>query len=618
MSVSYLCTTTKVDMKKSWLLIVSLLLTCSLSFAQHIRFAWITDTHIGSPNADKDLLNVVQNINQNKFDFVIATGDITEKGLNDELIAAKKIFAAFNFPLYIIPGNHDTKWSESGCTKFSELFGNNKFYFEYKDFIFIGLNTGIPLRGGGGHFEPQDLIWLDDKLTTLPDTAKIIFACHHQPDGEVDNWYEAANRLARFNFAFIIVGHGHSNRKYSFAGIPGAMGRSTLSKNKIWGYNAFEIFDENISITEINADTSFLWHEYPIMKPENASITPIPNFETSKKIEINQIFNTNSTMTQSVVYSNGTIYFSDLTGNLYSLKQSGEINWSKKLNTSFYAKPLVLNESVIFSGTDGNLYFVTKTSGKLIMQVKLGSTIISSPVLTDKEKAIIVFSNDGLINKISTKDYSVTRTKISSANFESAPLLLNDDLFIGSWDNYVYKISTNFSDENPFKWKWTENKNFYYSPAVAQPVSDGRVIYVTTPDKYVSAIDINSGKTLWRTNAYNSWESIGISNDKTKIFIKSVSDFVQCISVSDTSHNLVWKADLDLGTDTNPTTILERDNRVYVASKKGFVFALNSNNGEIIWKAFLGTARVNNLEFTDNNALIATNMDGKVFLIKER
>ncbi|MBM4176032.1 MAG: hypothetical protein FJ213_07655 [Ignavibacteria bacterium] len=605
-------------MKKSRLTILFLILIFSITFAQHIRFAWITDTHIGSPNADKDLMNVVQSINQDKFDFVIASGDITEKGLNSELEKTINIFQQLERPLFIIPGNHDTKWSESGCTKFIELFSDNKFYFKYKDFVFIGLNTGIPLRGAGGHFEPQDLKWMDEKLNELPDTAKIIFACHHQPDGEVDNWYEATNRLARFNFAFIIVGHGHSNRKYSFAGIPGAMGRSTLAKNKVWGYNSFQIYDENISIAEINADTSFTWHEYPIMKPENASITPAPNFENSGNVSVTQIFDANSTLAQGVTYSNKTIYCADLTGGVYSLNKNGKNNWSKKFNTSFFTKPLEFNAAVILSGTDGNLYFLRKSDGKLIHQVKIGTTIISTPVYNEKDYSIYIFSNDGFINKISTPDYSVIRTKISSLNFESVPLLIKDHLYIGSWDNYVYKIPTDFSKEIPYQWKWTKNKNFYYSPAVAQPVSDGTNLYVTTPDKYVSAINLSTGKTVWRTNAFNSWESIGISSDKSKIFIKSVSDVVQCVSISDTSHKLIWKTDLDLGTDTNPTKIIERNNRVYIATKKGFVYALNSNTGEVIWKAFLGTSRVNNLEFAEENSLIAANMDGKVFVIMEQ
>lgn len=588
-----------------------------LSYSQNVRFAWITDPHIGSPNADKDLKNVVQSINQNKFDFTIATGDITEKGLNSELEETNDIFQNLERPLFIIPGNHDTKWSESGCRKFIESFGDNKFYFKYKNFVFIGLNTGIPLRGGGGHFEPQDLKWLDEKLSNLPDSTKIIFACHHQPDGEVDNWYEITNRLLKFDFAFIIVGHGHSNRKYSFAGIPGAMGRSTLSKNKTWGYNSFEIFDDNISITEINADTSFLWHEYPIMKPEGANITPIPKFENSTDVSVTEVFNTYSTIAQGATYSNNFIFFADLSGNVYSITQSGKIIWKQNFSTAFYTKPLMAKNYVILAGADGSVYFLNNRNGKIINQVKLGNTIISTPVYNKHENSICIFSNDGYINKISLTDFNSLRTKITSMNFESAPLMLDNNFYIGSWDNYVYKVPVNFSNEKPLNWKWTENKNFYYSPAVSQPVSDGINLYVTAPDKHVSAIDLNSGRTIWRTNAYNSWESIGISNDKLNIFIKGVSDTVYCVSISNNSHKLIWKVDLDLGIDTNPTKILERNGRVYVATKKGYVYALNINSGEIIWKAYLGTARVNNLEFADDKSLIATNMDGKVYLITE-
>ncbi len=603
---------------RRFLLILITIFIFKHSFAQNIRFAWITDTHIGSPSANIDLSNVIDDINGKNPDFTIATGDITERGFNSELKEAKEILLKLNRPLFLILGNHDTKWSESGCTKFKELFGDDKFYFKYKDYVFIGLNTGIPLRGGGGHFAPQDLIWLDKKLSVLPIESKIIFACHHQPDNEVDNWYEITNRLSKFNLAFIIVGHGHNNRRYNFAGIPGAMGRSTLSRNKSWGYNVIEISDDKINLTEINSDTSFTWLDYNIQATNETSVTPIPKFEGSQDISINMIYDSKTTLAQAATYKENKIFFADLEGNIFSTNLKGDFIWKQKENTSFYSKPIFVKGQLVLGGTDGNLYFYNFKTGDFKRKINVEASIISTPIFDKDSNQLIVFSNNGNVNYISLRNFSVTSKNLSGKNFESIPLKFGKNIFVGSWDNYFYSIPTKTSDEKIYSWKWTENKNFYYSPAASQPVTDGEMIYVSTPDKYVSAIDINTGQTIWRTNEYNSWESIGISKDKTKLFVKGVSDTVYCISISNKSQKLLWKVDLDLGIDTNPTKILERNNKIYISTKKGFVYSLSSANGEIIWKAFLGTARVNNLELVDSNSIAATNMDGKVFLITER
>ena len=58
------------------------------------KFAFISDTHIGSPNggAEEDLRRTVADINQIKdLDFVVITGDITELGKDEEIKLAKKI-----------------------------------------------------------------------------------------------------------------------------------------------------------------------------------------------------------------------------------------------------------------------------------------------------------------------------------------------------------------------------------------------------------------------------------------------------------------------------------------------------------------------------------------------
>ena len=58
------------------------------------RFAFVTDTHIGSPDgvAEEDLRRTIRDINaQSDLSFVVLTGDITELGTNQELALAKKL-----------------------------------------------------------------------------------------------------------------------------------------------------------------------------------------------------------------------------------------------------------------------------------------------------------------------------------------------------------------------------------------------------------------------------------------------------------------------------------------------------------------------------------------------
>ena len=61
-------------------------------------------------------------------------------------------------------GNHETKWSDSGCTAFGEIFGGERFDFEHKGFLFLGFNSGPLMRMAYGHVVPQDIRWMTEEM----------------------------------------------------------------------------------------------------------------------------------------------------------------------------------------------------------------------------------------------------------------------------------------------------------------------------------------------------------------------------------------------------------------------------------------------------------------------
>ena len=115
----------------------------------NFRFAFISDTHIGSPNgaAEEDLRRTVNDINTMKdIAFVVLTGDITELGTNQELKLAKQILDSLHVKWYILPGNHDTGWSESGGVMFTTVFGYDNLVLILGVFDFLAAHPGLILE----------------------------------------------------------------------------------------------------------------------------------------------------------------------------------------------------------------------------------------------------------------------------------------------------------------------------------------------------------------------------------------------------------------------------------------------------------------------------------------
>src|ERR1051325_5901197 len=152
----------------------------AIAEAQPCRFVLLSDTHVGSTTGEEDLRDAVRDINaMTNVSFVILSGDVAEYGSRENLQLAKQILSEIKIPCHVIPGNHDTKWSESGATDFPRIFGDERFNFEFGGFRFIGMHEGPLMKMGDGHWSPQDVRWLADTLKQLPDKNQpLVFVTH--------------------------------------------------------------------------------------------------------------------------------------------------------------------------------------------------------------------------------------------------------------------------------------------------------------------------------------------------------------------------------------------------------------------------------------------------------
>lgn len=614
-------------MKKILLAFYIIFLFAGTSPAQNFKFGWITDLHIGSPGAESDLENVVHNINgRQDIKFVVVTGDIGEKGRNSELQNAKKILDSLNVKYYIIPGNHDTKWSESGCAEFNHLWGNDKFAFEYDSVKNIGLNSGIPWRGGGGHVSPEDLRWLDSVVTGTPLTEKILFYVHHPLDEDIDNWFKVTNILRQRNVKAVLVGHGHANKLMNFNGIPGAMSRSSLNKGKkSWGYTLAEMKPDSIIFYEVNKDSiPEFWGALPedsLSIPDIDSVQFINYTESGKdngQIKADTIWSKDlgETLSASLLPADGKIFAATVNGNVFCFDSAGRQLWEYKSGERIFSRPAYYNGTVVIATMIGDIIELDAGSGRVLQSIGLGvpltSQLITIGVNYNGEPAegVVVGTSKGdmYCYDLNTLEM-IWENHSAKGMIETRPLAVKDRIIYGSWDGHLYCIAKSTGLLN---WKWTENNNFYYSPAACWPVSDGKNVYVCTPDKHVSSIDLLLGTTNWRKD-YGSWESIGIDSTRTKLFIKGIKDEFSVISAKNGKN--VKKVKVEYGLDTMPVDPIEWRGNILFGSKNGTVYLIDRKYNPVPL-FFLGTARLQNIFQIGSSSFALSNMDGKIFFFK--
>ena len=606
-------------------IIILIFLLSTYCFAQQFKFAWLTDVHIGYPTATEDLKRSVNDINNfNDVNFTIVSGDITATGTFKELSLAKSILDSLNKPYYIIPGNHDTKWSESGCTDFIKLWGEDRFVFQNDSIVFIGLHEGPRMRMADGYFAPEDLRWFDSVINEIKNpNQQIIFITHYPLNSEIANWYEMLDRLKKLNTQVVLFGHGHTNKYYNFEGIPGIMDRSNLrAKDEIGGYNLVDIRNDSIYFFERipNAETKPYWAAVPIHKikldySENYKLFR-PDYSTNEKFNfVKSVWelNTGNTIGSSAEMNDSNLFVGDASGTFYSLIiNDGSVNWKFKVNEAIYSTPIIKDNYVIFGSADSSIYCLDTNDGTQLWKYKTNAAVLGCPVI--KDNIVFIGASDRNFRAIDIETGKLSWEYLGLNGFvETRPAIYDDKILFGAWDQNFYCLDSN---TGKLIWNWKSDKEgTFYSPAACWPVVSDGIVFIVAPDRKLTAIDIDSGNELWRTGKYKVRETIGISEDGKIIFARTMNDTILALPVSKNLSEPIWLTNCNFGYDISSAQIVEKDGVIYYPTKNGMIYALDSETGKIIWQYKICNGYVNTITPNSNKRIITTDFDGKILLI---
>lgn len=612
-------------MKKLLFIIVLLIFSAAL-YAQikPFRFAFLSDTHIGSPNgnADEDLRRTVNDINKmNDIDFVVITGDITELGTNEELPRSKRLFDSLKVKYYIIPGNHDVGWSETGGMGFIKTFGSDRFAFDHKGIRFIGCSSGPYVRMSDGHIPRDAMTWMKNILDTTNANMPVIFLNHYPMDNQMDNWYEVTDMFKTKNTILFLCGHGHANKVLNFEDIPGIMGRSNLrAKQTEGGYNLVDVRTDSILFTERKpvsgemkswAGVKVEQHQYDLTKkfarPDyniNAQYLQVKQ-KWAAASEAN-VISTPAVADQLVVFGNqqGIVTALDL--------KSGKLKWGFKTGGAIYSSPAVSKNKIVFGSTDGYVYCLDE-AGRETWKLKTGAAVLGCPLIENNK--VYIGGSDHNFRAIELETgKEIWSFGGLSGPVVSTPVINKDDIIFGAWDTYLYSLNKNTGKLN---WKWSNGSPVRnYSPASCIPVVKDDVIYIVAPDRYLSAIDAATGQALWRTKEAGVRESIGISQDGKYVYGKTMNDTIAAFPTSRELQKAAWKLHAGFGYEHVPSMLIEKDGIIFFGTRNGVVYAVDAAQKKVTWAHKIDNSMVNTVNIIDKKNIIISTMDGKVVLLQ--
>lgn len=589
------------------------------------RFIHISDTHIGSPNgsAEEDLRRTVQDINQlHDVAFVVITGDITELGTDSQLALAKQILDSLQVKWYIIPGNHDACWSESGGVSFNRVFGNDKFTFDYNGIRFIGCASGPYVRMSDGHIPRNAIVWLDSLLAKTPKQQPIIFCNHYPIDNGLDNWYEVIDRLKKHNTLMIFCGHGHINKALNFEGIPGIMGRSNLRvKAPVGGYNIVDVNNDSIVYTERRPGVETLspWAKVKVANHQ---------YETSKQFDrpsyaVNQqysqvkpkwVFSSDANVISTPAVANNLVIFGNQNGLITALSiKDGKKKWSFVTRGSVFSSPIVQSGKVVMGSGDGNVYCLNALNGQLKWKFKTNASVLGSPVIVGD--TVFIGGSDHNFIALNINNGTVFwKFAGLQGPVVSTPLIYGNMVIFGAWDKNLYAVNRS---NGQLVWQWDPGFSVInFSPAACIPVAHDSVVYVVCPNRTIYAIDALSGATLWHNNETRVRESIGMSEDGKYVYGKTMQDTVVAYATSRTAQHPAWVMNAGFGYEHVPSMLIEKEGQLFFGTRNGVVYDIDPTHQKIIWAHKIDNSMVNTVRVLSPKQIVVSTMDGKVALLE--
>lgn len=644
-------------MKHLFFLVFLLVFTPEVLTAQSFTFAHVTDTHVGGSTGAEDLKQTVEDINAlGNVDFVVVTGDVTEFGSRTELEEARAILDRLQIPWYAVPGNHDSKWSESGCNDFVQVFGAESFSFEKNGILFIGTASGPNMRMAPALVPREQLLWLDSVLTSMRNPQQpVVFINHYPLDESMSNYAKVLELLGTRNVGVSLMGHGHSNKQFDFGGLPGVMGRSNLRAGKErGGYNLVTVREDTLSFAErvTGMETLPVWCRIPLVERGDQSflpgksipappspgtsepVTPVPVTHNPGQPSPGQPGSVNPTsgMVSSasarveweaadesdigagVAVRGNICVYSRTDGHIVARDlRDGRVIWTYRTGGKVFSTPAIRGNRVVSPSTDGHIRCFDLRNGSLLWDHPTGKPIVASPVI--RGRRVFTGSSEGVFRALGLTDGQLLWQFDSVKNFvETRPLIYQKGVYFGSWGNTFYALHRK---NGRLLWKREKYANRMLSPAAVWPVAARGKIFIVAPDRRMTALEAHTGREIWDSGKWSCRESIGLSGDKKEIYIKNMTEGnVMAFDAKSDTQKVEWECRAGLGYEIAPSPLTQKGDLVFVPTTSGRIVAVDRKKNQVAWNFQAGEALVNHILPVKNNRLLVTTFEGRVACLK--
>jgi len=270
------------------------------------------------------------------------------------------------------------------------------------------------------------------------------------------------------------------------------------------------------------------------------------------------------------------VYVCSADGRLYAVDaRSGKLAFSYDAKAPLLSSPLITEEKLILTDTQGKVHALDPQTGSDIWVVESNSnnvaSMVASPVVHGH--SVIVCDRRGVVTALDIRLGMKLWTFTAADAIVAAPKVHGDKLFFGTRGGQVYAVQCASGKQ---AWKYVA-----VGKILSTPVTTVDTVYLGSQSGLFFALDAEAGRLMWELQTEGAIATGGVMV-YTSVIFASQDKWLYCCEKYDGS--LKWKVPLK-GT---PSATLEAvGSTVICITKEGWLQAFDVETGKLAYESFL-------------------------------
>jgi serine/threonine protein kinase/outer membrane protein assembly factor BamB len=270
------------------------------------------------------------------------------------------------------------------------------------------------------------------------------------------------------------------------------------------------------------------------------------------------------------------VYVCSADGRLYAVdSRTGRLAFSYDAKAPLLSSPLITEEKLILTDTQGKVHALDPQTGSDIWVVESNAnnvaSMVASPVVHGH--SVIVCDRRGVVTALDIRLGMKLWTFTAADAIVAAPKVHGDKLYFGTRGGQLYAVSCGSGKQ---LWKYVT-----VGKILSTPVSSVDAVYVGSQSGLFFALEAESGRLMWEMQTESAIATGGVMV-YTSVIFATQDKWLFCCEKYDGS--LKWKVKLK---GTPSATLESVGSTVICITKEGWLQAFDAETGKLSYESFL-------------------------------